>query len=100
MPYTSGTWTVKEGKEDEFVQAWGELAAWTTDTVDGALWAVLLRDEAQPNRFVSMGPWETREAIDSWREMPEFKEAVGALKELTDNIEVHVLEAVFEAGGR
>ncbi len=100
MPYTSGTWMVKEGKEDEFVQAWGELAAWTTDTVDGALWAVLLRDEDQPNKFVSMGPWETREAIDTWRAMPEFKEAVGVLKELIDGFEVHVLDAVFEAGGR
>lgn len=99
MPYTSGTWTVKPGKEEEFVQAWGEFAAWTVDEVDGALWAVLSRDEKDPQRFVSMGPWETREAIDAWREMPEFKAAVAGMKELVDGVEVHVLDPVFEAGG-
>ena len=45
-----------------------------------------------------MGPWETREAIDAWRAMPEFKEAFGTMRELIDSVEVHVLDAVFEAG--
>lgn len=99
MPYSSGTWIVKPGREEEFTQAWGEFAAWTVEEVEGALWAVLLRDEADPQRFVSMGPWETREAIDAWRQLPEFKEAFGAMKDMVESIEVHVLDSAFEIGG-
>ena len=99
MPYTSGIWMAKPGKEDEFVEAWGEFAAWTVDEVDGALWAVLTQDNDDKLRFMSFGPWESQEAIDAWREMPEFKEAFGAMKPLIESVEVHTSDAVFEAGG-
>lgn len=99
MPYSSGTWIVKAGREDEFTQAWGEFAAWTVDEVDGALWAVLLKDEADPRRFVSIGPWETRASIEAWRQLPEFKAAFGDMMDMVESVDVHVLDAAFEIGG-
>lgn len=96
MPYTSGTWKVKPGKEQEFIDRWGELAAWSVEEADGGLWAVLTQDEDDPQMFVSFGPWETREDIDAWRQTPEFTEAFADLRELIDGAEVHVLNAVFE----
>lgn len=98
MPYTSGTWIVKPGMEDAFIEAWGDFATWTTESVDGALWAVLSRDDQDPQKFISMGPWESREAIDAWRALPEFKEAFGAMRDMIESVDVHVLEPVFEAG--
>ncbi len=31
--YTHGTWKVKRGREDEFIDAWRELAEWTKTVV-------------------------------------------------------------------
>ncbi|GAC1440260.1 MAG: hypothetical protein NVSMB51_19350 [Solirubrobacteraceae bacterium] len=56
--YTCGRWTVRTGRKEAFVEAWNELAVWTTAEVPGASWATLLqdRDQDQRNRFLSFGP--------------------------------------------
>ena len=33
--YTSGSWVVKEGREQEFIDAWRELAQWTKGEIGG-----------------------------------------------------------------
>ena len=65
QPYTMGTWVTQPEKEDAFVAAWREFADWTSREVGGATSALLLRDVAEPRRFVSIGPWESLEASRS-----------------------------------
>jgi heme-degrading monooxygenase HmoA len=98
MPYTSGEWHVKPGREDEFVKEWYELARWTVDNVRGASWARLLRDREQPTRFVSIGPWDDDEAIGEWRSHPVFKERIGRLRELVERFDARILDPATEVG--
>jgi heme-degrading monooxygenase HmoA len=98
QPYTSGTWTVKPGREEEFIAAWQELADWTWREIPGTGWAKLLRDRESPNRFVSFGPWESLEAIESWRGHDGFGERVGPLRELLEAFEPRTLEQVAGVG--
>jgi heme-degrading monooxygenase HmoA len=97
-PYSSGVWTAKPGREAEFAGAWREFAEWSLATIEGAGWAKLLQDRAQPNRFVSVGPWDSLEAIDAWRSHPGFAERIGRIRELIESLEPSTLEAVVEIG--
>jgi heme-degrading monooxygenase HmoA len=96
-PYTHGVWTVKPGREEQFVAAWTEFADWTGREVPGSAWAKLMRDSGAPNRFISVGPWESLEAIETWRSNPGWSERVGRLRELLDGFEPCTLELVAEA---
>ena len=96
QPYTHGVWTVRPGQEDEFVAAWREFAEWTSREVSGAAWAKLLRDTSAPQRFISVGPWRDREAIESWRSLPGWQERVERLRPLLDRFEPSTLEPVVE----
>jgi heme-degrading monooxygenase HmoA len=100
--YTSGDWLVQEGREEEFVAAWEELADWTGGNVSGAGWATLLRDRDQPRRFLSFGPWESLEAIEAWRASDGFQERVARIRELVEDLRTHTFEvaAQEEAGKR
>lgn len=82
--YTYGVWVVKSGREEEFIVRWRELAEWTVANVPGAGVARLLQDEGHPGRFFSIGPWESREAIASWRSLLGFQERLGRLRELLE----------------
>ncbi len=95
-PYSAGIWIVKPGREDEFVAAWHEFAEWSRSTIEGASWATLLRDQQRPNRFVSVGPWDSLEAIESWRSHPGFAERIDRLRGLIESLEPMTLESVVE----
>jgi heme-degrading monooxygenase HmoA len=97
--YTAGDWLVKEGREEEFVRAWRDLADWTAGSVPGA-WARLLRDRDEPRRFLSFGPWESLEAIESWRSSEGFSQRIGRIRELLDDMRPRTLEVAAEAGHR
>jgi quinol monooxygenase YgiN len=83
--YTSGSWTVVPGREDDFVAAWTELAEWTAAEVPGSSWATLIQRKDMPNCFVSFGPWRNAEAIDEWRASDGFQRRVGALREMLED---------------
>jgi heme-degrading monooxygenase HmoA len=96
--YSLGTWTVKPGNEKAFAEAWGVFARWTTMTQKGAQTAVLVQDLENPQRFISFGPWENRDALTQWRNTPEFKKAFETFKELCSEIQPHTMEVVESAG--
>jgi heme-degrading monooxygenase HmoA len=98
-PYSSTTWIVKPGLEDEFVLRWEEFASWSSAQGLTAT-AMLLRDTDERNRFVSFGPWESIDAIRRWRSLPGFQERVARLHEVLDRFEPHTLELVRETRGR
>jgi heme-degrading monooxygenase HmoA len=96
--YTSGTWTVLAGREEEFVTAWSDLAEWTSTAIPGSSWATLLQDREKPNVFLSFGPWETAEAIAAWRASSGFQERVGRIRALLEDFEPGVFDCRAHIG--
>jgi heme-degrading monooxygenase HmoA len=94
--FTHGRWVVRPGREDDFIAAWQEMADWTGREVEGAEWARLLRDEDEPNVFFSFGPWESRDAVKTWRRLDGFQDRVGRIGELLENFEAHNCQLVGE----
>jgi heme-degrading monooxygenase HmoA len=89
--YTHGVWVVRSGREEEFVARWRELAEWTAANVPGAGTARLLQDEDHPGRFISIGPWGSRDAVRSWRSLLGFQERLGRLRELLETFTASTL---------
>lgn len=95
--YTAGIWTVKLGREDDFVALWRELADWSARAFPDAR-GTLLRDRERPNRFLSFGPWESVEQIEAWRSAPEWQEIVGRLQEVLESFEPGTYDVAASAG--
>lgn len=96
--YTLGEWTPKEGRENDFVAAWRDLAEWTENNISGSSWAKLLRDRKDPRRFVSFGPWQDDDAVAAWRNHPGFKTRVGKIQDLVEAFVPHSMDIAAEAG--
>jgi heme-degrading monooxygenase HmoA len=96
--YTVGLWRVKTGEEDAFVSAWRELATRTASDFPGAS-AVLLQDRDTPGLFVSSGPWESLEQIESWRSSTTFTAGVEAIGSHLVSFEPHTMNPVVTIGG-
>ena len=93
--YTLGVWTVKNGREGDFVKAWQDLADRTkTDFPEET--ATLLRDRDQPNLFISFGPWESLEQIERWRSSDTFKHRVGTIRAMLDDFVAHTMDVAAE----
>lgn len=92
--YTVGVWTVKPGKEDEFVAAWQEMAVATREEYPGRS-AVLLRDRRTPNLFIGSGPWASMEEIEEWRmRSPAFARFISHVRELIESFTPHTMDPV------
>lgn len=97
-PYTMGIWQAKPGRADEFVAAWTEFADWTEANAQGSGWVKLLRDTQDENRFLTIGPWKSLEAIAAWRALDGWGERVGRIRELLESFQPATLEVVIERG--
>lgn len=96
--YTAGIWTVRPGREDDFVGLWSELADWTLTRFPDAR-GTLLRSREPANRFLSFGTWESTEQIEEWRSAPEWQDVVGRIQELLEAFEPGVYDVAAKAGG-
>lgn len=97
--YTSGRWVVKPGSEDQFVRAWREFAEWSKASFpEAAGWVLLLRDREQQNVFVSLGPWSTSSAIETWRGDTGFRTRIASIRELLESFTSATLDAVVDIG--
>ncbi len=97
-PCTSGNWTVKPGSEEAFIEAWKEFADWTKKEIEGDFHAVLLRDQQEKNKFVSVGTWPSNDAINSWRNHADFPQMIGKPKSLCAEFVAHDCDQVVEIG--
>ena len=93
--YAAEIWSVKQGKEEEFLKIWVDLANWTKANEKCSINVVLLQDLEQKNLFWSFGPWKTSECVQAWRQQPEFKAALVKLKEVCDEIKLRTMRSVF-----
>lgn len=96
--YTLGDWLIKEGREDAFVEAWTELAQWSMEDVDGSSFAKVLRDVANPQRFITFGPWRDADAVAAWQANPGFRKRVARLRALAESFEPRTLSVEGEVG--
>jgi quinol monooxygenase YgiN len=96
MISTSGIWTAKPGREDEFVRRWQEGAdALVVDFPN--LTARLFRDERGARRFVTLTEgWRNREQIEEVQRLPSFQDAQTALWRVLDAGETSTLELIAE----
>ena len=97
MVWTSGTWTVKPGSEDAFVEAWTEFATWSAGEFPASR-AWLLRDRDRPNVFVTVGPWPSDAVIEEWRASDGWRERIGRIRAMLDGFEARTLDQVVEIG--
>ena len=88
QPYSSGYWLVKEGSEEDFVSRWTAFVEWSLENAPGLVTGILIQDSDNPRRFLSLGAWDTAEAMQAWRQMPEFQELFDACRELCDEVQV------------
>ena len=87
-------WQVKRGREEDFVNAWDELARWTVE-VGFESTGTLLRDRREPGRFVSFGPWPSAAAAEQWRDSPGYTERLRALDATLDGFEPETYDVVL-----
>ena len=92
--FTSGQWLVKPGKEGQFISAWDTFAHWTGQNQPGVGSGHLLQDTANSRSFLSFGPWDSEEAVQHWRQKPEFQTFLSRARELCDDIQPRTLTLV------
>jgi quinol monooxygenase YgiN len=91
--WTHGTWIVKSGQEDAFVQAWSELARQVVKELLGEL-PTLLRDRDKPNVFKTFGAWPDIEAVEEFRASDTFRSVVAELQPILESFEPMTLDEV------
>jgi heme-degrading monooxygenase HmoA len=87
QPYTSGTWLVRTGSEDDFIARWRVFTQWSLNNEPGAESFVLIQDAGNPRRFISFGTWDNSEAVTRWRQRPEFAALLGECRALCEEFE-------------
>ncbi len=94
--YTTGRWKPTLGKDDAFVEAWAEFAAWAS-SMPGAGALRLTRDVRDSTVFVSFGPWKSIESVRVWKSGPEFRERLARVLQHVDEFEPTELAVVATA---
>src|SRR5262245_42231990 len=104
MPvFAVGLWTVKEGRQEDFVRAWLALGDRLREDFPERR-ATLLHDRDQPNLFISFGPSDSLDTLEGRRERigslaqdsHTLSERTAQLFETLDHHDVHTLDYVGE----
>jgi heme-degrading monooxygenase HmoA len=95
--WTHGVWTVKAGREDDFVSAWREMALGAMEELQAREKPYLFRDREHPNVFRSFGYWESPEEVAAFRGF--IRPHLERIRELTDGIEMLSLDEMYPSDG-
>jgi heme-degrading monooxygenase HmoA len=93
--YTSGTWMVKCGQEEGFIQAWTAFVT-CASSIPGSGTFRLVRDLDHPSNYMSFAPLESFEAQNAWKELPEFRERIGRVRSHCEDFQPSAYELVTE----
>ncbi|HEY1512998.1 MAG TPA: antibiotic biosynthesis monooxygenase [Gaiellaceae bacterium] len=91
--YTNGTWLVKDGEEDAFVEEWTHFVNWGR-THAGSGTFRLVRDHDRPERYMSFADWESYDAQKAWKSEPEFPDRIGRVRGHCTDFQPSVFELV------
>jgi len=94
-PYTFGIWTIKPGKESEFINLWSAFAETTVRTYGEIGKAHLLQDIENPSRFITFGEWKSLDIVLNWRESEGFKSFTESAKKLSDDFQPRNLKEIY-----
>jgi len=84
--YASGTWNVRRGCEQDFVERWMEFLQWTRTDYPSMLAATLIRDRRVPGHYLSFAEWADEQSRAAWRAAPEFHARLGACRALCEDM--------------
>ena len=88
QPYSFGIYTVKQGKEKEFIDTWNKFVDWSLGQYKVASTPVrLVQDQDNPRRFIAFAEWINHNDLQSWMQKPEFNEYLNKFRELCDDVE-------------
>jgi heme-degrading monooxygenase HmoA len=92
--YILDKWTARPGHEQACLTSCAKLMAWTIRAVSNVAQSQfrLMRDLEQPGHIVCPVAWESAEAIDAWRALPEYRERPAALRSLLERDVERTLE--------
>ena len=94
--YTSGTWLVKAGKEDEFARRWQESVDKLVLEFPDITFR-LLRSTEEPRRFLSVGgPWRGAEQFEAARSLPSYQAAMADVERMLESGGLGTYELVAE----
>jgi heme-degrading monooxygenase HmoA len=97
QPMSYGIYTVKRGKEQEFIQEWQKAAQWTMGQYNfTGVGARLYQDTEDPQRYISYGEWNSLNDIKAWSQRPEYQGMMDKLRDLCDHMERRVLKLAFD----
>jgi len=83
--FASGNWIVTSGSQEQFIARWTEFLEWTRASAPGLLSGQLIQDSEDPSHFISFASWESQEAMQTWRSMPDFATRLSACRALCDD---------------
>lgn len=98
VQYTSGNWQVAVGNEEEFVKRWTDFTRWSLEQAEGARSFFLIQDDSDSKHFLSFGTWDDSNAVQRWRQNPEFGPRLGACRELCDEFQAGDYSLASEVG--
>ena len=91
--WTHGTWTVKPGMDEAFVEAWTRLARAAMDRFQSGH-PILLRDRDHPDVFKTFGAWPSIEVVEEFRASDLFRDGVAEMQPLLESFEPLTLDEV------
>jgi hypothetical protein len=96
--WTHTVWTVRPGREEEFVAAWRNMARDVAADMRMRRPPTLLRDHDRPNVFISFAPWEDVDVASSFRSSEIFRRHVSGMGALIEGLDAHTLDQVQHDG--
>lgn len=94
-----GIWAVPSDKAAEFIEAWQSSSDWLAQHLPDERGAVLLKDTADPNKFVSYAPIGDPAKVEEIMSSAEFQELWSAVMEICDRVKPHTMRVVGAVRG-
>jgi heme-degrading monooxygenase HmoA len=91
--WASGSWVVRAGSEDDFVERWKAWLSWTSQNAPGFRSATLVRSEDDGRHFASFSDWDDADSRAQWQRTDDFRAKMGAVRELCDDVQAGNFEA-------
>jgi len=89
---------VKEGRGDEFEQAWVAIADAVRE-IPGSIRQTLLRDPNDPAAYVLTSDWQTREQFHAFERSPEQDDLTAPLRDLRESARMAVYDVIQHVEG-
>ncbi len=96
QPYTFGIYTVKRGKEREFIDTWTKFVNWSLTQFKVGGYVRIAQDQENPQRYISYAEWVNYNDLNDWRERPEYNDYLNKLREFCDNVERILCKVVVD----